>query len=145
METCYHVYTSRKMKSITLLPPEFTIGMSHWIRADRSRICQIVGNLLSNSCKFTEKGSIGIFVRNEPCTIEGFDGNFVISVKVSSPKNIFFLFATHILSFRTQVAASQRKNSANYFDSSRGSPRISRTKSSALVSDSCSLERFLDR
>lgn len=82
MKTCYQVYTSRKVKSVLLVPPEIRDGTPHWIRSDRSRMCQIVGNLISNSCKFTLKGSIGIIVTSECSSGDENGGYLLISVKV---------------------------------------------------------------
>lgn len=79
MKACYQVYTSRKVKSVLLIPPEIEEGTPHWVRADRSRMCQIVGNLLSNSCKFTLNGSIGVTVKSERCENEEY---LLITVKV---------------------------------------------------------------
>ena len=79
MKACYQVYTSRKVKSVLLIPPEIEEGTPHWVRADRSRMCQIVGNLLSNSCKFTLSGSIGVTVKSERCENEEY---LLITVKV---------------------------------------------------------------
>ena len=53
------------------------------MRADRSRVCQIVGNLLSNSCKFTLNGSIGVTVTSEKGNEEGEKSEcLLITVKV---------------------------------------------------------------
>jgi len=83
IKACYQVYTSRKVKSVNLLPPEIGDGTPLWVRADRSRMCQIVGNLLSNSCKFTLNGSIGVTVTTEEEEERGGGGCLLISVKVN--------------------------------------------------------------
>ena len=68
-----------RSKNVTLTPPILHPAMPRWIRADRSRISQIVGNLLSNSAKFTAEGSIGIMVDLED---DSKQDSFIISVQV---------------------------------------------------------------
>ena len=74
-----------RSKDVTLTPPMLHPAMPRWIRADRSRISQIVGNLLSNSAKFTAEGRIGILVDME---VDSKQDNFLISVQVLSCKKI---------------------------------------------------------
>ena len=56
-----------------------TISHNRRIKADRSRISQIVGNLLSNASKFTEKGTIEIKVEKDE---KSASGGMIVSVKV---------------------------------------------------------------
>jgi signal transduction histidine kinase len=65
MFTCLRVYTGKCPKEVEILPPKFRSNVPLMIRSDRSRMCQIVGNLLSNSSKFTVSGSLQILVSVE--------------------------------------------------------------------------------
>ena len=95
------MYTSRKVKSVLLIPPEIEEGTPHWVRADRSRMCQIVGNLLSNSCKFTLNGSIGANITTEKMNAERTQGNLLITVKVRDFYFFFGVFGISHFSFNT--------------------------------------------
>jgi hypothetical protein len=53
-------------------------------------MCQIVGNLLSNSCKFTMNGAIGVSVTSEKTNDDGSEGYLLITVKVGEKDDDWF-------------------------------------------------------
>lgn len=55
--------------------------LSPYIYADKSRIFQVVNNLVSNAMKFTRKGCIGINILD--ITPEGSDGSLMIKIEVT--------------------------------------------------------------
>jgi signal transduction histidine kinase len=87
MLTCHRVYTGKCPSEVEVLYPDISYDVPSKIRSDRSRICQIVGNMLSNSSKFTVSGSIQIIVtveENEKQQSSDCDGFLLINVQASS-------------------------------------------------------------
>jgi len=85
LRSCYRVYMGRCPASVERVPPDVSPGVPAIVVADANRFSQIVGNLLSNSSKFTEKGYIRTVVTSEPCAPHladlGFDGVLQVTVE----------------------------------------------------------------
>ncbi len=86
VNACYRVYARQAPPDVERAPPHFAPGAPQRVIADRYRISQMLGNLLSNASKFTTSGSIRTFVRLDheatPASLPaGCSGMLVIEVE----------------------------------------------------------------
>src|SRR6185503_11605955 len=61
---CQHLQPLAAEKSLSLVfvPPPWQV----WLRSDRVKLARILGNLLGNAIKFTEKGTVKVEVHMSP-------------------------------------------------------------------------------